>query len=110
MGEESWKGQYYLYKVKVFAPLTGKIETNLVTDPYSISLSMNGTRSQIVDLNDADLKPQGWDSLQKPTLAAPEDIVVYELHIRDFSVSDETVPEELRGTYKAFTVKDSNGM
>ena len=109
-GDESWKGKYYLYEVKVFAPSTGKIETNLVTDPYSISLSMNSKRSQIVDLNDAELKPQGWDSVQKPALATPEDIVIYELHIRDFSVSDQTVPEELRGTYKAFTVKDSNGM
>ncbi len=109
-GDETWKGKYYLYEVKVFAPSTGQIETNLVTDPYSISLSMNSKRSQIVDLNDTALKPQGWDSVQKPALAAPEDIVLYELHIRDFSISDATVPEELRGTYKAFTVKDSNGM
>jgi pullulanase-type alpha-1,6-glucosidase len=109
-GEADWKGKYYLYEVKVFAPSTGKIETNLVTDPYSLSLSMNSQRSQIVDLNDASLKPQGWDSLVKPPLAAPEDIVLYELHIRDFSISDATVPEEWRGTYKAFTVKDSNGM
>ena len=109
-GDESWNGKYYLYEVKVFAPSTGKIETNLVTDPYSLSLSMNSQRSQIVDLNDAALKPQGWDTVAKPALAAPEDVVVYELHIRDFSISDQTVPEELRGTYKAFTVKDSNGM
>jgi len=109
-GDESWKGKFYLYEVNVYVPSTGKIETNLVTDPYSISLSTNSKRSQIVDLADADLKPQGWDALAKPALAAPEDIVVYELHIRDFSISDNTVPEELRGTYKAFTVKDSNGM
>ncbi len=109
-GEADWKGKYYLYEVKVFAPYTGKIETNLVTDPYSFSLSMNSKRSQIVDLTDADLKPQNWDALAKPPLDAPEDIVIYELHIRDFSVSDQTVPEELRGAYKAFTVKDSNGM
>ncbi|MBI4762272.1 MAG: pullulanase-type alpha-1,6-glucosidase [Chloroflexota bacterium] len=109
-GEADWKGKYYLYEVKVFAPATGKIETNLVTDPYSLSLSMNSQRSQIVDLNDASLKPEGWDTLVKPPLATPEDIVIYELHIRDFSVSDATVPAEWRGTYKAFTVKDSNGM
>ena len=109
-GNESWKDKFYLYEVKVLAPSTGKIETNLVTDPYSISLSMNSQRSQIVDLNDASLKPQDWDAIQKPALAAPEDIVIYELHIRDFSISDQTVPQELRGTYKAFTVKDSNGM
>ena len=109
-GEADWKGQYYLYQVEVFAPSTGTIETNLVTDPYSLSLSMNSQRSQIVDLNDAELQPEGWDALEKPALAAPEDIVIYELHIRDFSASDQSVPEELRGTYKAFTSKDSNGM
>jgi pullulanase/glycogen debranching enzyme len=81
-----------------------------VSDPYSLSLSINSEFSQIVDLNGVDLKPEGWDALEKPALAAPEDIVIYELHIRDFSVSDQTVPEALRGTYKAFTVKDSNGM
>ena len=71
---------------------------------------MNSKRSQIVDLTDPELKPEGWDAAPKPALEAPEDIVIYELHIRDFSIGDLTVPEELRGTYKAFTVKESNGM
>ena len=102
--------QYYLYEVEVFVPKTGKIETNLVTDPYSVSLAMNSLRSQIVDLEDPALKPDGWDKLSKPSLAAPEDSVIYELHIRDFSIKDSSVPEELRGTYLAFTVNDSLGM
>jgi pullulanase/glycogen debranching enzyme len=63
-----------------------------------------------VDLGDETLQPDGWETVKKPPLAAPEDIVIYELHIRDFSIGDQTVPEELRGTYKAFTIKDSNGM
>src|SRR5215207_6119181 len=109
-GDATWKNKFYLYEVNVSAPSTGRIETNLVTDPYALSLSTNSQRSQIVDLNDASLKPEGWEAVEKPALAAPEDIVIYELHIRDFSASDQTVPEELRGTYKAFTVKDSNGM
>lgn len=109
-GDKSWDGLYYLYEVKVFAPSTGKVETNLVTDPYSISLSMNSLRSQIVDLASNDLKPKGWDKLKKPALAAPEDSVLYELHVRDFSAFDESVPENLRGTYLAFTQKESNGM
>ncbi|MEP7135657.1 MAG: pullulanase-type alpha-1,6-glucosidase [Chloroflexota bacterium] len=110
VGKADWKNKFYLYEVNVYVPSTGKIETNLVTDPYSLSLSTNSKRSQIVDLNDSTLKPQDWDTVAKPALAAPEDIVIYELHIRDFSISDATVPAELRGTYKAFTVKDSNGM
>ena len=109
-GEASWMNKFYLYEVKVFVPKTGKIETNLVTDPYSISLAMNSLRSQIVDLEDPSLKPDGWDKLSKPALAAPEDSVIYELHIRDFSINDNTVPENLRGTYLAFTINDSQGM
>ena len=109
-GEPAWKNKFYLYEVKVFVPKTGKIETNLVTDPYSFSLSMNSTRSQIVDLSDPALKPTGWDALEKPELVNPEDSVIYELHVRDFSISDESVPEKYRGKFMAFTVDDSNGM
>ncbi len=109
-GQADWKGTYYSYIVKVFAPTTGKIVTNVVTDPYSLSLSTNSKRSQIVDLADAALKPAGWDASVKPPLAAPEDISIYELHVRDFSANDLTVPEAYRGTYKAFTVADSDGM
>ncbi|MGL4610293.1 MAG: pullulanase-type alpha-1,6-glucosidase [Trueperaceae bacterium] len=108
-GDATWKNKFYLYEVTVYAPSTGNIETNIVTDPYSLSLSMNSTKSQIVDLADADLKPEGWDTLQKPGIT-PEDITVYELHMRDFSVSDPTIPEEQRGTYLAFTHPDSRGM
>ncbi|MEZ4633981.1 MAG: hypothetical protein R2856_03220 [Caldilineaceae bacterium] len=45
--------------------------------------------SQIVDLNDPALMPDGWATLEKPALNAFEDIVLYELHIRDFSAYDE---------------------
>ncbi len=110
-GEADWTYQYYLYEVTVFAPTTGQIETNLVTDPYSFSLSANSARSQIVDLlNDPSLMPPGWSEMAKPPLDAPEDIVLYELHVRDFSVRDETVPSSFRGTFMAFTVPESNGM
>ena len=64
-----------------------------VTDPYSVSLARNSRRSQIVDLASPDLKPTGWDTLVKPPLAAPEDITLYELHVRDFSAHDLSVPE-----------------
>ena len=109
-GEPSWKDQFYLFEVEVYVHSTGQVEHNLVTDPYSIGLSMNSTRSQIVDLSDAALKPAGWDMLPKPELAAPEDISIYELHIRDFSVNDPLVPDELKGTFKAFTLPDTNGV
>jgi pullulanase-type alpha-1,6-glucosidase len=107
-GGPGWKNRYYLYEVKVFHPKTGAIERYFVTDPYSRSLSMNSARSQIVDLNDPSLKPDGWDTLVKPALEAPEDIVLYELHIRDFSANDSSVPEAHIGTYMAFA-DETNG-
>ena len=109
-GATSWKNKYYLFEVEVYVPSTGQVEHNFVTDPYAVSLAMNSTRSQIVDLRDGMLKPSGWNATRKPALVAPEDISIYELHVRDFSVSDPGVPEALKGTYKAFTVLNSYGI
>ena len=109
-GDASWKGKYYLYEVEVYVHSTGQVVHNLVTDPYSVALSMNSTRTLIADLSDPTLAPTGWGSTPKPPLVAPEDISIYELHVRDFSINDQSVPAEARGTFKAFTYADSNGM
>lgn len=110
-GEAGFKGKYYAYEVVVFVPSTGKVETNVVTDPYSVGLSTNGLRYLVVDLNDPELARGVGDTFTLPTLAAPEDIVLYEMHIHDFSVNDLAIaPEEFRGTYKAFSILESNGM
>jgi pullulanase-type alpha-1,6-glucosidase len=109
-GSPDWEGKYYLYDVEVFVPTTGNVEHNLVTDPYSLSLSMNSQRSQVVNLANPALMPQGWTNLEKPGVAAPEDIVIYELHVRDFSVYDESVPDDYRGTYKALALEGTSGM
>ena len=109
-GDSSWKGQFYLFEIDVYVPSTQSIETNIVTDPYSVSLSMNSKRSQIVDLADASLQPEGWDGVGTPAVGSFEDISIYELHVRDFSVMDPDVPDELVGTFAAFTVEDSAGM
>ena len=103
-------GKYYLYEARVFVRANNRVETNIVTDPYSVSLARNSTRSQIVSLDDPHLQPHHWTKLRKPFLAAPEDMVLYELHVRDFSATDQTVPAALRGTYSAFTQKRSDGM
>lgn len=109
-GEADWKDQFYLYEVEVYVPSEAALVTNLVTDPYSFSLTMDSTRSQIVDLSDPALMPEGWAETEKPALEAFEDIVLYELHTRDFSIADETVRPDYRGTYMAFTEAESNGM
>ncbi|MDX9953373.1 MAG: hypothetical protein RBT75_04725, partial [Anaerolineae bacterium] len=107
-GAADWDRQFYLLELKVYVPSLDAVIHNLVSDPYAVALSQDGTaagdvRSQFVNLADAGLKPDGWDTFTKPTLANFEDITVYEMHIRDFSINDGTVSVGDRGTYKAFT-------
>jgi pullulanase-type alpha-1,6-glucosidase len=109
-GTPAWYGAAYAYEVKVYAPSTGQVETNLVTDPYSVALTANSSRSVLLDLADPALTPLGWRLTPKPQLRAPEDIALYELHVRDFSTNDATVPPGQRGTYLAFTQPLSDGM
>ncbi|MDF4861755.1 DUF3372 domain-containing protein, partial [Vibrio parahaemolyticus] len=95
--------KYYRYQVKVYHPTTGVVETRLVTDPYSMSLSKNSRYSQVVDLDDPSLMPQDWKNYARPTVKKDEDHVLYESHIRDFSFNDSKGTPSLDGKYLALT-------
>ncbi|PSW16022.1 DUF3372 domain-containing protein [Photobacterium rosenbergii] len=101
-------GTYFRYLVDVFHPVSGKVESYQVTDPYSLSLSMNSEFSQVIDLDDPALKPKGWDDLQRPIdQSNPAQFVIYESHVRDFSAQDQSTTESARGKFVAFTQQDS---
>ncbi len=103
-------GKYFRYSVEVFVRGVGVVR-NIVTDPYSLSLSADSRRSYIANLNAASLKPAGWDSMSLPTtVKAATDMSIYELHIRDFSANDSSVSAANRGKYLAFSEAASNGM
>ena len=58
-----------------------------------------------MDLKDASLAPEGWSSERpedNPNYQHFSDMSVYELHIRDFSMSDPEISDEHRGKYTAF--------
>lgn len=109
-GNPRWAGASYAFAVQVYVPATDSVETNVVTDPYSLALTTNSARSLVVNLDDAALAPPGWAGLEKPALAQPEDSAIYELHVRDFSIGDTSVPAAQRGTYGAFAQADGAGM
>ncbi len=103
-------GRYYTYLVDVAVRGVGLVR-NRVTDPYSLSLTTDSRRSWIGRLDAPALQPGGWTTTPRPErVRAATDLVVYELHLRDFSIGDATVPAAHRGTYLAFTHADSNGM
>ncbi|QLE84096.1 DUF3372 domain-containing protein [Shewanella sp. Scap07] len=98
---------YYRFEVTVYHPVSKQIETIESTDPYSLNVSTNGRYSQFINLADEDLKPEDWDGHQVATITNPEDAVIYEGHVRDFSVRDETTSAANRGKYLAFTEMNS---
>ncbi|WP_454300082.1 hypothetical protein [Salana multivorans] len=109
-GDADWADAQYLWQVDVYAPSVGDVVTNVVTDPYSVGLTTSSTRSVVVDLTDARWAPAGWSDTSVTPLRNDSEQTIYELHIRDFSAWDESVPEDLRGTYQAFTLPDSDGV
>ncbi|MCH8627829.1 pullulanase-type alpha-1,6-glucosidase [Arsenicicoccus piscis] len=95
-------GMRYLYQVGVYAPTAKKVVRNLVTDPYSVALTLDSTRSVAIDLSDRAFAPAMWRSTPQPVVRQQVDQSIYELHVRDFSIGDTTVPAEHRGSYLAF--------
>jgi len=102
---------YYRYQVDVYHPASKKIESLSVTDPYSLSLSVNSEYSQVVDLNDAVTQPEKWLVQKIPTVENVEDNIFYETHIRDFSATEQHLSDpRFKGKYKAFSEQESNGI
>lgn len=101
---EDLNGKYYMYRVT-----SEEGEVQEVADPYATAVSANGVRMAIVDLQRTD--PEGWDKDVSPPLLHPSDAVLYELHVRDFSIHDSS-GMVYKGKYKAFTetgLKDEEG-
>lgn len=67
---------------------------------FAKAVGVNGNRGAI--LNMADTDPEGWSHDRRPALASPADLVIYELHMRDFSIS-ATSGLQHQGKYLALT-------
>lgn len=110
-GEAAWvNNAYYTYRVQVYSRQDGGVVTNTVTDPYAVTLNANSQAAMVARLSDAMFKPAGWDGHAIPPLQAPSDSVIYELHVRDFSANDATVPAAHRGKYTAFAQTGTDGV
>ncbi|MEE0265389.1 MAG: type I pullulanase [Acutalibacteraceae bacterium] len=90
------KGVYYTYTVVVDGV---ERETQ---DVYSKAVGVNGNRSMVVDLKATN--PEGWEDDRHVLVDKPTDAVIWEVHVRDFSISKTSgVNRENRGKYLAFT-------
>lgn len=88
------KGKYYLFSVYNSA------QPDNTPGIFAKAVGVNGKRGAIVDLRDTD--PEGWADDVRPALSNPCDLVIYEMHHRDFSV-DISSGLKHKGKYLALT-------
>ncbi len=66
-------------------PKNGSKAEVTACDPYARAVGVNGKKAMFIDLTETN--PEGWDTDRNPNQSmAWNDMVIYELHIRDLSV------------------------
>ena len=88
------KGKYYLFSVY------NNAQPDNTPGIFAKVVGVNGKRGAIVDLRDTD--PEGWADDVRPALSNPCDLIIYEMHHRDFSV-DLSSGLKNKGKYLALT-------
>jgi len=71
-----------------------------IPDPYAFATGVNGTRGMICDFKQTN--PEGWETDCRILPEHFTDMILYELHVRDFSI-DEFSGIKNKGKYLAFT-------
>lgn len=73
-------GVFYVFQATINNKLSDE-----VPDPYAKAVGINGKRAMVVDLKRTN--PAGWESDRSPLFKNKTDAVIYELHVRDASIS-----------------------
>ena len=92
---EDLKGRFYTYQIKHNGEWLD--ETPGI---YANAVGVNGMRGAIVDLDETD--PKGWQNDWQPPLQNYNDIIIYELQVRDMSIHPESGIEH-KGKYLGLT-------
>lgn len=67
---------------------------------FAKAVGVNGNRAAIVDMTETN--PEGWETDKRPEIKSPCDLIIYELHHRDFSI-DPSSGIEHKGKFLALT-------
>ncbi len=67
---------------------------------FAKAVGVNGKRAAIIDMSTTD--PEGWASDVRPVIKSPADLVIYEMHHRDFSI-DPSSGLQHKGKFLALT-------
>lgn len=84
------KGRFYTFDM-------GRGQTPGV---FAKAVGVNGARGAVIDM--ASTNPQAWETDRRPATKSPADLVVYEMHHRDFSI-DASSGLQHKGKFLALT-------
>ena len=93
--EENLKGKFYTFQIKI-----GEKWLDETPGANVKATGVNGKRGAIIDFRDTD--PEGWERDARPMMKNFTDIIEYEVHVRDFSISASS-GMKFKGKYLAFT-------
>ena len=93
--DEDLKGKFYTYQIK-----QGEKWVEETPGAWVKATGLNGKRGAIIDMGETN--PVGWESDERPPLKNFTDIVLYEVHMRDFSMSANSGMKN-KGKFLAFT-------
>jgi pullulanase len=98
--QENLENWYYLYQITVHG------STRTAVDPYVRAIAVNAERGMIIDLQKTN--PPDWENDRQRELANAVDAVIYEAHVRDFSIASNSGMQH-KGQYLAFTEHGTTG-
>lgn len=93
--DEDLKGKFYTFQIKIKDKWLDETPGMWVK-----ATGVNGKRAAIIDFNETN--PTGWENDVRPPLKSFADISLYEVHMRDFSVSPNS-GMKYKGKFLAFT-------
>ena len=93
--DEDLKGKFYTFNVKIDNVWQGDTPGLMAK-----AVGVNGDRAAVIDWKETN--PEGWNEDKRPPLKRFSDMVIYELHHRDFSI-DTISGIRNRGKFLALT-------
>jgi len=93
--EKDLKGKFYTFQVKI-----KEVWLDETPGMWVKATGVNGKRAAIIDF--AETNPEGWENDVRPPLKNFTDIILYEVHVRDFSISPSSGIKN-KGKFLAFT-------
>ncbi len=103
LSREDNEGKFYMFKTYFRELDINGYECekiNYAIDPYAFAVGVNGRKGCLIDLNKSTAMPEEWLLDKRPQLLRKEDSIIYELHIRDFTINEDSgINKALRGKY-----------